>query len=86
MKFEVMMESDESILPALHKSPKEFAEEIRLFAAAKWYEPGFVSQERAAEIAGMNRPDFLMAISRIGVSPFQYSYEDVLREVEILTV
>jgi predicted HTH domain antitoxin len=82
MKFEVMMEFDESILPALHKSPKEFTEEIRLFAAAKWYELGFVSQERAAEIAGMNRPDFLMAISRIGVSPFQYSYEDVLREVE----
>ncbi|RLC13017.1 MAG: UPF0175 family protein, partial [Deltaproteobacteria bacterium] len=41
-----------------------------------------VSQERAAEIAGMNRSDFMLAISRLGVSPFQYDYEDVLEEVE----
>lgn len=82
MKFKVMMEFNESVLPALHKSPQEFTDEIRLLAAAKWYELGLVSQEKAAEIAGMNRLDFLLAISRLEVSPFQYTAEDVLKEVE----
>jgi hypothetical protein len=51
MKFKVMMEFNESVLPALQKSPQEFASEIRLLAAAKWYELRLVSQEKAAEIA-----------------------------------
>ena len=50
------------MLPALHKSPQEFANEIRLLAAAKWYELGIVSQEKAAEIAGLNRSHFLSSI------------------------
>ena len=81
MKLKAMMEF-KSVLPALQKSPQEFAGEIRLLAAAKWYELRLVSQEKAAEIAGMNRLDFLLAISRLGVSPFQYTAEDVLKEVE----
>jgi predicted HTH domain antitoxin len=43
---------------------------------------GEVSQERAAEIAGMGRLDFLLGILRIGVKPFQYSAEELLDEVE----
>jgi predicted HTH domain antitoxin len=82
MKFKVMMEFNEDVLPALHKSPQEFASEMRLSAAAKWYELGLVSQEKAAEIAGMKRLDFLLAISRLGVSPFQYTAEEVLKEIE----
>ena len=76
-----MMELNESVLPALHKSPKEFASEVRLLAASKWYELGMVSQEKAAEIAGLSRLDFILAISRMGVSPFQYTAEDVLKEL-----
>lgn len=82
LKFKVMMEFNKSLLPALYKTPQEFAAEIRLLAASKWYELGRVSQERAAEIAGMNRSDFMLAISRLGVTPFQYDYKDVLEEVE----
>jgi predicted HTH domain antitoxin len=82
MGFQVSMEFDEGLLPALRKTPEEFAKEIRFLAAAKWYEMGEVSQERAAEIAGMGRLDFLLGISRIGVTPFQYSAEEVLDEVE----
>ncbi len=81
MKFQVTMEFDESALPALRKTPEEFADEVKFLAAAKWYELGLVSQENAARIAGMNRLDFLLAISRIGITPFQYDAEEVLEEV-----
>ncbi len=65
---------------AHRKSPDEFTRDLRLAAAVKWYELGRVSQEKAAEIAGMNRDDFLMELSRLDVSPFQYSVEEVLQE------
>lgn len=76
------MEFNEDVLPALRKTQEEFAGEVRLLAAAKWYELGLVSQEKAAEIAGLNRMEFLLAISHIGISPFQYTAEAVLKEVE----
>jgi predicted HTH domain antitoxin len=82
MKFQITMEFPDGILPAIRKTPGEFAGEMRLFAAAKYYELGLVSQEKAAEIAGMSREDFLLAISAMGVTPFQYSAEEVIQEVE----
>jgi predicted HTH domain antitoxin len=68
------------IFTALKKTPEEFSIEIRLAAAAKWYEMGMISQEKAAEIAGLSRADFLLALSRFNVSPFQYSADEILRE------
>ena len=68
------------VFSALRQSPDEFTRDMRLAAAVKWYEMGRVSQEKAAEIAGMNREDFLMELSKFEVSPFQYSVEEVLKE------
>ena len=49
--------------------------ELRLAAAAKWYELGLVSQERGAEIAGLTRMQFMLALGRLSVSPFQEDLE-----------
>ncbi len=68
------------VFSALKKTPDEFANAIRLTAAVKWYEMGVISQEKAAEIAGLCREDFLMSLSRFRVSPFQYTAEEVLQE------
>jgi hypothetical protein len=56
---------------ALRKDPAEMERELQLAAAAKWYELGWVSQERGAEIAGLTRVEFMLALGRLGVSPFQ---------------
>lgn len=68
------------VFSAFKKTPDEFANDIRLTAAVKWYEMGVISQEKAAEIAGLCREDFLMSLSRFRVSPFQYTAEEVLQE------
>ena len=68
------------VFSALRESPEEFARDMRVTAAVKWYEMGRVSQEKGAEIAGMTREDFLMELSKFGVSPFQYSAEEICRE------
>lgn len=76
----MMIEMPEGALAALHKAPHDFAKEMRLAAAVKWYEMRVVSQGRAAEIAGLSRSDFLSALGRFGVTPFQYGADEILAE------
>lgn len=76
----IVLDLPVSVFSALRKSPEEFSSEIRLAAAVKWYEMGVLSQERAAEAAGLCREDFLMALARFKVSPFQYSSAEILEE------
>jgi predicted HTH domain antitoxin len=76
------IEVPEGVLSALRKEPAAFARELRLAAAVKWYELRQISQARAAEIAGLSRADFLAALGRHGVSPFQYEADEVIEEAE----
>jgi predicted HTH domain antitoxin len=75
MKPEI--EVPETTLSALRQAPKEFAVGLCVMAAAKWYETGALSQERAAELAGQSRQQFLLTLSHFGVSPFQSVEEDM---------
>ena len=59
-----------------------FVGEMRLAAAVKWYEMREISQAKAAEIAGLSRSEFLTALARFGVSPFQYDANEIVYEVE----
>jgi predicted HTH domain antitoxin len=54
--------------------------ELRVAAAVKWYELGQISQSRASEIAGLSRAEFIDALARYGVSPFQESADEVVEE------
>jgi predicted HTH domain antitoxin len=74
------IEMPEEALAALRKDPDAFARELRLAAAVKWYEMRLVSQGRAAEIAGVSRSAFLLALGRFRVSPFQYEADEIVEE------
>ncbi|QTA79172.1 UPF0175 [Desulfonema limicola] len=76
----LVMEIPIGAFSALKQTTDEFAKSMRLAAAVKWYEKGMVSQEKAAEIAGLCREDFIMALAYFDVSPFQYSAEEILGE------
>ncbi|RME51620.1 MAG: UPF0175 family protein [Caldilineae bacterium] len=77
----VTVDLPRSILSTFRKEPQEFVQEMRLAAAVKWYELGQVSQAKAAEIAGISRAEFLDALRRFGVSPFQETMEEIIHEV-----
>lgn len=79
---QMTIDMPEGALAALRTNPDDFAREMRLAAAVKWYELRRVSQGRAAEIAGLSRSDFLTALGRFGVTPFQYSAEEIREEAE----
>ncbi len=71
-----------NVFSILKKKPEEFMTELRLAAAVKWYEMGMISQEKASELAGISREDFILSLIRFGVSPFQYTSREILEEAE----
>ena len=78
--IQVTLELPRTVLSALRKEPAAFVADMRVAAAVKWYELEIVSQAKAAEIADLSRAEFLFALQRFGVSPFQSSIEELLAE------
>jgi predicted HTH domain antitoxin len=76
------LELPEGVFSALRRSPEEFGGELRLAAAIHWYQRGQISQEKAAQVAGLDRTDFLMALAREGVDAFVVDFKDLERELE----
>ena len=78
---QVSFELPRAALSALREDPSTFVSEMRLAAAVKWYEMRQVSQAKAAAIAGLSRAEFLAALGRFAVSPFQYDAAEIAAEV-----
>jgi len=70
------------VFSALRRSPEEFGRELRLAAAIHWYGRGQISQEKAAQVAGLDRTDFLLALVKEGVESFVVDFDDLQRELE----
>lgn len=73
--------AEEVLKDALDCRPTELRNELRLAAAVEWYRQGRISQEVAAEIAGLDRTDFLLMLSRSGQDSFNVDFEDLDREL-----
>lgn len=71
----------ESVFSALHLAPEAFVQEMRVAAAIQWYAQARISQNKAAEIAGLSRADFIRALSEARVSPFQVTAESLHEEL-----
>jgi predicted HTH domain antitoxin len=78
----VTVEVPDDAFSALRRSPREFAQEMRLAAAIQWYHQGLISQGKAAEIAGLTRADFLDALFRAKVPACQVTIEELKEELE----
>ncbi len=63
-------------------TPGELESQVRLMAALKMFELGKLSSGKAAELAGLSKPAFLEACGLYRVSIFNYTDEEVARELE----
>jgi predicted HTH domain antitoxin len=77
----IQLSLPEEIFSVLRRSPHELARELRLAAAVHWYSRGALSQERAAQLAGLDRTDFLVALSREGVEAFVVDFDSLRKEL-----
>ena len=84
MNITLQMELPESIFAVLHQDKQELVNMVKLCAAIKLYELRRLSQEKAAELAGMSRGEFLLALKEFEVTPYQYDSYEVLAEVKSL--
>ena len=55
---------------------------MRLAAAIHWYKRGEISQEKAAQVGGLDRTDFLLALAREGEDAFVVDFVDLERELQ----
>jgi predicted HTH domain antitoxin len=78
----VSLDLPEEVFSALRRSPEEFVREMRLAAAIHWYTRGEILQEKAAQIAGLDRTDFLLALARERVDVFVVNFENLKREID----
>jgi predicted HTH domain antitoxin len=67
---------------AVHMTKDEMEQHIRLMAALKMFELGKVSSGKAAELAGMQRVEFLEACGKYHVSIFNYPAEELEQELK----
>lgn len=81
MTTQITIDLPEGAFSALRQSKQEFAAELRLVAAIKWYELGKLSQAKAAELAGLSRAEFITELGRFHVSPFQVEPAELAREL-----
>ena len=78
----VSLDIPEDLLVTLREQPAELSQEIRLVAAVYYFGEKRLSLGQAARFAGMNRLDFLDALSARGVPAFALSVEDAKAEVQ----
>ena len=55
---------------------------MRFAAAIHWYKRGEISQENAAQVAALDRTDFLLALAREGEDAFVVDFADLERELQ----
>ena len=80
--IDVHLQLPESLFSTLHKSKEEIIVLLKLYTAVKLYELEQISQERAAELAGLTRTEFLLTLRDFKITPYQYSYEEIKEEVK----
>jgi predicted HTH domain antitoxin len=78
----VEIQVPEAVLISLKEMPESIVQELRMLAAVKLFELGKLSSGRAAELAGLSRVAFLMALGRYCVSPLQLADDELAQDID----
>jgi predicted HTH domain antitoxin len=82
MQNVLRIQYESELLKVLGMSDTEFNQQARFLLAAKLYELGRLSSGRAAELAGMERVEFLALIPTVGVPTSNLTQEDLTDDLK----
>lgn len=77
----VLVPIPDSVVEMLQMDDSRLQQEFRMLIAAKMYEMGRLSAGAAAEVAGLQRLEFLKLLSTYCVSPINLNSEAVAEEI-----
>lgn len=77
----ISFELPESAFSSFKKTPGELSIEMKKAAVVKFYETGDLSQNKAAEILGVSRLEFLKILSSFKVSILDYDSTSIKKEL-----
>lgn len=85
MLKEAMISYPKGVPQLLKMSDAEFAGELQFLAAVKLYELGRLASGKAAELAGMERVEFLQSLDSVGVPAINLRDEEIDLEIAAAT-
>jgi predicted HTH domain antitoxin len=77
----ISLKIPEEVLISLKETPESLSRKISILAAVKLFELGKLSSGRAAQLAGISRVEFLMALGRYQVSLFSLTSQELEQDV-----
>jgi predicted HTH domain antitoxin len=77
----ISLEIPEEVLISIKETPESLSRKISILAAVKLFELGKLSSGRAAQLAGISRVEFLMALGRYQVSLFSLTSQELEQDV-----
>lgn len=84
--IQIPLQVDPEILLSLNKSPKEFGEELKLWAAIGFYEHGKLSLAKAANVAGYHRLDFEKILAKLNIPISLLEIDDILNDLTLFEI
>ena len=78
---QLALDLPKNIFSVLRLPPAEFAREMRIAAAVQWYAERRISQEKAAEIAGQSRAQFIDELRQRKVPAIQLNEDELDAEL-----
>lgn len=81
MPMQMQVEYPETLPDALAETRQEFENEAKLAMAAKLYEMKRLSSGQAAQMLGINRVEFLLALHKVGTPAIHLTEEELLSDI-----
>lgn len=61
---DISIQLPDEVLANFCGTPQDFVKEMQLAAAIHWYQKGEISQEKAAQISGLNPQEFIRSLAQ----------------------